>query len=762
MQIIVYNIIYTCHISFMIFKRIFAIIIFFLIFNLSSLAEEIKLNNNNIYVKKGFSSTWLDRIPDNDKTWLVIPPTRKDKSLRISELPIPGIPKRTFFSYKHYKPLTFTFITSFALSRDVDLSRKFLGLYIDQIAENWEVYLNGNLIKKEMYLKPDGEIQEFRDQRRVLIYLNPLLLKSGINIIAFRIVGDVSMVDTGFYTNKPLVIDNYEKLSREKTRLIQLILLFVYLMAGLYLLLLYLYRRTERYNLIFAIFSIMLFIYLFCRTSTVYSIVPDTRWTLLVEFLSLYTLIPLLMYFMDLILFGRISRFVYGYSAFCLSLIVLSAVSPYPVRIDILRIWQLTSIFPAFYFIFFQIIHAFLITVRHYRYSGGAGVKPGLMTSIRHSIARTVPGNLMAGAMVAVGCTIFDVLDAMFFTTGIVITNYGFMFFVIGITIVLSNRYVYLYRAIDGLSVDLRQKTRDLKETQVQYGISQEKYRLLVEGSTDIIFSLDENFNFLTANKAMHDLLHINSDYLIKRNLLDVLHQPDQISVSIQFLQEKLEKFKEEKKPLNIRLDFKTSFGIEPVSLQVRLEYINIEGRYEIFGRGTSITEDILNQYMESEQHRYSIGNMLLVADDLSIRITRNLQKFVNRKDLGFIRLAIREIIINAIEHGNLAITFEEKSREMSNDNYFNYLNERQKDPRFSGRTVKVEYSVDSEKIIYTIVDEGKGFDYTIYLSDETSANESMLMHGRGIALAKSIFDEIKYNDTGNAVTLVKWLNKNK
>jgi len=34
-------------------------------------------------------------------------------------------------------------------------------------------------------------------------------------------------------------------------------------------------------------------------------------------------------------------------------------------------------------------------------------------------------------------------------------------------------------------------------------------------------------------------------------------------------------------------------------------------------------------------------------------------------------------------------------------------------------------------------------------------------MHGRGITLAKSIFDEIIYNETGNAVTLIKRLKNN-
>ncbi len=741
-------------------KYLLSIILLIMALYATANAEEIKLNDNDIFVKKGFSPEWIRDIPVNDKSWLVIPPSKIDKSMRIMDLPIAGIPKKTFFSYKHYKPETFTFIGSFYLKQNDDPGKLFLGIYVDQIAENWEFYLNGVLIKSEMHLDRNGEISEFHTERHVLAYLNPVLLKTGKNILAIKIVGNPCVMDTGFYSNKPILIDNYEKLAKLKLRLIPLILLFVYLVAGLYLLLLYLFRRVELYNLIFAVFSIMFFIYLFCRTSAVYSIIPDTKWTYLIEFLSLYTLLPLIMCFMDLILFGRIKPFVYGYSIFCTAIIALSIGSPYQVRTDILRIWQFSSFLAAFYFLIFQIFRAFFITVRHYRSLDRIGAKPGLIMSVGYSIANTVPGNLMLGAMVAVGCAVFDILDAMYFTTGIVLSNYGFMVFVIGITIVLSNRYVYLHRAIDGLSVDLRQKTRDLKETKVQYGISQEKYRLLVEGSTDIIFSLDEKFNFLTANKAMCDLLHVSEDYLLKKNLIEMLQEPDQLSVSIQFLQEKLDKFLQDKKPLHIKLDFKTSFGIEPVSRQIRLEFINIEGKNEIFGRGVSIAEDILTQYMEAEQHSYRIGNLLLVADDLSLRITRNLQKFINRKELSFVRLAIREIIINAIEHGNLAISFEEKTRELDNDNYFNYLYERQQDPRFSGRTVRVEYSVDRDKVVYTVSDEGQGFNYTQYLTNETEANESMLTHGRGLSLAKNIFDEIHFNETGNTVTLIKWLRK--
>ncbi len=272
------------------FKYFLTIISLILALYSFSNAEEIKLNNNNIFVKKGFSPEWIHDSPVNDKTWVVISSTRKEKSMRIMELPIPGNPKRSFFSFTHHKPEVFTFISSFDLKTQ-ELGKLFLGLYIDQIAENWEIYLNGILIKSEMHLFPDGEIKVFRDQRRVLTYLNPILLKTGKNILAFKIYGDPSMIDTGFYTNKPIIIDDYEKLYKQKTRLIQLILLFVYLVAGLYVLLLYLFRRTELTNLIFALFSIMLFIYLLCRTSAIYSVFYNTKWSFLIEFISLYTLL---------------------------------------------------------------------------------------------------------------------------------------------------------------------------------------------------------------------------------------------------------------------------------------------------------------------------------------------------------------------------------------------------------------------------------------------------------------------------------------
>ena len=119
--------------------------------------------------------------------------------------------------------------------------------------------------------------------------------------------------------------------------------------------------------------------------------------------------------------------------------------------------------------------------------------------------------------------------------------------------------------------------------------------------------------------------------------------------------------------------------------------------------------------------------------------------------------MALREIIINAIEHGNLNISYEEKTRAIITDKYFEILAERQNDPKYKNRRVKILYKVDPEKVYFLITDMGEGFDYQKILMDSSKkANEESLQHGRGISMTKRIFDEIRFNPKGNRVILLK------
>lgn len=315
-------------------------------------------------------------------------------------------------------------------------------------------------------------------------------------------------------------------------------------------------------------------------------------------------------------------------------------------------------------------------------------------------------------------------------------------------------------QSIEGLNVELQKKLDDLDEANKKIILSEEKYRFLIEGSNEIIFSLDENFNFVTVNNAVRDHLNVQPESILSKNFLDLIHENiAEDAVSKKLVREKLDVFSKNKKPIVFRADFTSFIKSEPKEMQVTLEYINIEGKNEILGKATNTHEDVLIKYFECEKQRFNIENYLMTADEVTHRITRNLVKFLESKEITLLRIALREIIINAIEHGNLNITFDEKTRALMNDEYFEFIATRQQDPRFRDRKVEIVYSIDKEKIVYKVTDEGDGFDYRVFLkSGSDSANEKMLSHGRGISLVMHIFDDIQFNKKGNQVLLVKHL----
>jgi response regulator RpfG family c-di-GMP phosphodiesterase len=119
------------------------------------------------------------------------------------------------------------------------------------------------------------------------------------------------------------------------------------------------------------------------------------------------------------------------------------------------------------------------------------------------------------------------------------------------------------------------------------------------------------------------------------------------------------------------------------------------------------------------------------------------------RDDLvvGFI-----ELLINAVEHGNLEVGYDEKSEMMKEGNYIEKVLKRLELPKFKDRYVLVEFEHRKTELEVTICDEGKGFDFENYLvMDKKRMFHS---HGKGIIMAKNLyFDELFYTEPGNKVT---------
>lgn len=127
---------------------------------------------------------------------------------------------------------------------------------------------------------------------------------------------------------------------------------------------------------------------------------------------------------------------------------------------------------------------------------------------------------------------------------------------------------------------------------------------------------------------------------------------------------------------------------------------------------------------------------------------------FVDAAAKSKIGLGVTELLINAIEHGNCGITFEEKTEYLERHGSITGLIERKcEDAEIAARKVTFEYDIGAEGSTYHIEDEGDGFDWASHL-EPGEEPDVMAFHGRGILLTRHSVDRLEYNEKGNAVTM--------
>lgn len=115
--------------------------------------------------------------------------------------------------------------------------------------------------------------------------------------------------------------------------------------------------------------------------------------------------------------------------------------------------------------------------------------------------------------------------------------------------------------------------------------------------------------------------------------------------------------------------------------------------------------------------------------------------------------LGLSELLINAIEHGNLEITFKEKGRFLSDNSLDQEIAQRSADPILGNRQVTLDLEREPSRVIFTIQDQGAGFDYQSFLDESVCAERLLENHGRGIFMAKALcFSKLEFQGKGNCV----------
>lgn len=111
--------------------------------------------------------------------------------------------------------------------------------------------------------------------------------------------------------------------------------------------------------------------------------------------------------------------------------------------------------------------------------------------------------------------------------------------------------------------------------------------------------------------------------------------------------------------------------------------------------------------------------------------------------------MGISELLINGIEHGNLGLTYAEKTRLKQEDGWRPEIDRRSALAMNADKAVRLIFQRDTESITLQVIDQGNGFDWTNFL--EIQPERAFDPNGRGIALARLLsFSSLRYEGCGN------------
>jgi CheY-like chemotaxis protein len=117
------------------------------------------------------------------------------------------------------------------------------------------------------------------------------------------------------------------------------------------------------------------------------------------------------------------------------------------------------------------------------------------------------------------------------------------------------------------------------------------------------------------------------------------------------------------------------------------------------------------------------------------------------------VTVALQEALANALFHGNLEVSSD--LRQDDERKFFALAAERREQPPFRERRVHIHAAINHDVIVYTIRDEGPGYD-TAAADRPIDPEDLMRIGGRGLLLIRAFMDEVTHNDKGNQITMIK------
>ena len=468
----------------------------------SSAAKDLlytDLTSFKAFVKNGYEPAYASLDPELTE-WDLELPAKHNTAILMKSVPLSDYSngKSEFLWPGEHHIEDFTILIPFELSSQ-KISALYgdnpiaPGMYLAGIGENWEIYLNGDLISKQIYLNPQNKITSFRSQRSVSIPFDKKFLNEGTNRLVIHIIGSRGSATTGMFYTGPYYIGNYTRISGAGTTFLTVALCTFFIFLGLYHILLFLMRKTDMYNLLFGIFSGLLAVYYVARSPVIYHIFADTAITQRVEYGALYLLLFAFAVFLENLNFGKvkITTIIYGIS--CAALIVMQCFFTIWFADDLVIIWQIYGGAYMLYIVGYDLMYPFVknVIIRYKTCDLKSHTHTGLWKSITTCLKQTEQGNILIPVIIVFCAAVFDMLDLAFIHTGALLTRYGFSLLMLCMAFLLARKYTNRFEAAsqmnEMLEATVKQRTVQLEEqVQVAKAASKAKSEFLSNVSHEI------------------------------------------------------------------------------------------------------------------------------------------------------------------------------------------------------------------------------------------------------------------------------------
>ncbi|WP_218109790.1 adenylate/guanylate cyclase domain-containing protein [Oligoflexus tunisiensis] len=234
-----------------------------------------------------------------------------------------------------------------------------LVLFLEQIGEGWEIYLNGHLLESQLFLSSDGQhLLRYRVVKDLVLDLPYPFLRSGKNILTIRIVGHHPL--SGINLNNMSGLGRFKYLitstrqAPSSNRFLQVALFTTLVTVGSFFLASYILINRYRYFLFAGLFLIDVGMFYVLKIGLIDHLFDDIRYKLKLEFIVLAGTYPLQQLSVDSFLFNRerppfFSKLIYALSSIFITGYLFT---PVPFNQVLIRAWQLLAVFFVGWLIF--------------------------------------------------------------------------------------------------------------------------------------------------------------------------------------------------------------------------------------------------------------------------------------------------------------------------------------------------------------------------------------------------------------------------